>query len=277
MRALLLCAAVVASAPAATAGADTYAGEPRAEGFWRRLDIKVLRNPGFRVGYSELRRQPLWVAYRAEAAGTRPLGPRPEKFAVDPRVWREVSSRDYWHSGYDRGHLAPNYLIGKLYGREAQRATFLMSNISPQSQRLNKLVWQRLEEAEADVVAPRAGELWVLAGPVFSAAPRRLASGIPIPDAFYRIWLDVADAGDPRVLAFIVPQEVCGTEPLSQYLASVDEVERRTRLDFFHELEDGLEAAIEAALQPQDWSLSRYDRKPPRYADKFGPLNCDIR
>ena len=39
---------------------------------------------------------------------------------------------------------------------------------------------------------------------------------------------------------------VCGIEPLGRYLASVDDVERQTGLDFFHELADAQEQALEA-------------------------------
>ena len=254
------------SAGAAGPG-ETYGGLPRGQ------DLQVLSNPGFLVGYSASRRQPLWVGYRAESLKGRRLGKRPERFEPDPRVAPAVAETDYRGSGYTRGHLAPNYLIGKLYGRAAQHATFLMTNVSPQRRELNELVWQRLEEAEADLVAPRAIELWVIAGPLFGARPAVLKSGVPVPEAFYRIWLDL-EQGEPRALAFVVPQDVCGTEPLSQFLASIDDIERRTGLDFFAELADAQEAALEGARSTDGWRLDRFDRRPPRYAGKFGTLQC---
>jgi endonuclease G, mitochondrial len=236
--------------------------------------VQVLRNPGFVVGYSAARRQPLWVGYRAESMKGRRIGKRPEHFEPDPRVAEAVQEWDYKGSGYTRGHLAPNYLIGRLYGRAAQHATFLTSNISPQRRRLNELVWQRLEEAEADVVAPRAIQLWVMTGPLFDPQPRKLRTGIAVPTAFYRIWLDV-EQGVPQALAFIVPQDVCGSEPLSRYVASVDEVERRSGLDFFAELADAREQSLEGAGAAGGWRLERFDRRPPRYAGNFKDMQCD--
>ena len=235
---------------------------------------QVLPNPGFVVGYSAERRQPVWVAYRAESLKGRRARKRPEHFEADPRVANAVGEWDYKRSGYQRGHLAPSYLIGRLYGRAAQHATFLMSNISPQQPRLNELAWQRLEEAEADVIAPHAVQVWVTVGPVFGADAPRLKSGVAVPQAFFRIWLDV-DQGAPRALAFIVPQDVCGTEPLSRFLTSVDEVERRTGLDFFHELADAPEAALERGGGTDGWRFERIDRRPPRYADKHDLSVCD--
>jgi endonuclease G len=253
------------------AAAQTYAGEPRAQ---PAVAVQVLRNPGFDVGYSDKRRQALWVAFRAASLkGSRKLAARPP-FDADARTRARVSTFDYQGSRYDRGHLAPQYLIGKLYGRDAQRATFLMSNIAPQSRRLNQLVWQRLEEAEADIVAPRAGELWVVTGPVFGSNPARLKSGIEVPQAFYRIWLDLREGGAPAVLGFVVPQEVCGTEPLEHYLASVDDIELQTGLDFFHELDDAREHAVEGGRSTEGWRLWRFNQLPPRYADKFDLEAC---
>ena len=97
------------------------------------------------------RAAPLWVGYvaRDPAAGT--PHERPDSFAVDAPQGTGIDGDAYRGSGYDRGHLAPNYLISRAYGREAQRASFRMSNIVPQLPRHNQLLWQRLEEIEAEI------------------------------------------------------------------------------------------------------------------------------
>lgn len=250
--------------------ADVTGGLPRAESWWVRLTTHTLQNPGFAVGYSEWRRNPLWVAYRATPI--RHQGPvtRPDHFNQDARTLVRVSADDYRGSDYDRGHLAPNYLISRLYGKDAQQATFLMSNISPQSRRLNQLLWQRLEEAEADVVAPRLGELWVITGPIFDA-PQALASGVEVPTAFYRIWFD---ARAQRALGFSVPQTVCGDEPLSDFLVSVDAIEQQTGLDFFHAYDDAVESSFESRPDAAHWNVARFAQAPARYASKFRGPKC---
>ncbi len=252
---------------------DVYGGLPRAESFWTRLSTHTLQNPGFVIGYSEWRRAPLWVAFRAAAIQDRGDKPRPGHFSQDERTLFEVDSEDYRRSGYDRGHLAPNYLISRLYGRKAQRATFLMSNIAPQTRRLNQLLWQRIEEAEADLVAPRIGELWVITGPVYGDG-KRLASGVEVPVAFFRIWLD---ASTKTALAFVVPQTVCGDEPLTEFLTRVDEIEQKTGLDFFVDMEDAEEDSMESSLAAEHWQVDRFARLPARYADNFRGHACERR
>jgi len=243
---------------------DVHAGLPQPQDWRLRLSLHVLRNPGFTVGYSEWHRAPAWVAFRASSRFAERGSRRLEDFSVDRRTLVRVSSGDYRGSGYDRGHLAPNYLIARLYGAAAQRATFLMSNVAPQTPRLNQLLWQRLEEAEADVIAPLAHELWIITGPVFGGA--RLPSGVSLPAAYWRIWLDLEPL---RALAFMVPQDVCGDEPLDRYAVSVDAVEAATGLDFFAAMEDAAEARLEGALEPRPWKLESFARQPARYADKF--------
>lgn len=253
-----------------TESADVYGGLPHVQDRWLRYATHSLQNPGFVVGYNEWYRLPLWVAFRARPVGSGSSGPRPEGFEVDARTLVRVSAADYRRGDYDRGHMAPNYLISRLYGRDAQRATFYMSNIAPQTQRLNQLLWQRLEEAEADVVAPRMQELWVITGPVLGAAPLRLDSGVAIPEAYYRIWLDETEDGSLRAIAFVVPQDVRGDEPLDRYAVTVQDVEDRTGLDFFPDLEDGVEERMENVAMPSYWQMARYANAPARYAGKRG-------
>lgn len=246
------------------AHAFSYAGLPRATDWAPSHHLRVFHNAGHLVGYSEWRRNPLWVSYRLDDRERR-VGPRPERFRADPRSWVRVGGDALRGSGYTRGHLAPNYAIARVHGRDAQLDTFRMSNISPQSVALNTKLWQRIEEAEIDRVVPRVGTLWVVAGPVFGADPRVLPSGVEVPERFYKIWLAESAKGPPRVLAFLVPQEVRGDEDLRRFIVSVDEVEALTGLDFFHKIEDEVEDRIEAQVARGAFAIDDYARLPPRY------------
>src|SRR5699024_10182060 len=183
-------------------------------------------------------------------------------FRPDPRVAHGASRRVYRGPQYDRGHLAPNYAMAQLYGRSAQRAAFYFSNIAPQTQRLNQLDWQRLEEIEIDKMAPRLGELWITVGPIYASED----SAVPV--AFFRIWQDRTAAGRWRFMAFRVPQDVRGDERLSRYLVSVDEVERATGVDFFSGLPDVREQSLEAVVaNARRWGFAAYACMPARYRD----------
>ena len=248
---------------------ESYAGLPRAQALqpwpWAQHWFHVIDPPGFVLGYSERWRNPLWVGYRLDDRREGPPGSRPDHFVIDRWTLARVSSDDYSRSGFNRGHMAPNYAMSRFHGRAAQLASFRMSNIVPQRPALNQKLWQRLEEIEADVYAALPGPLWVMMGPVFTESPRRLPSGVAIPEAFFRIWLRETPQGEIQALAFLVPMDVSGYEPLDRYLVPVDAVEEITGLDFFHRLPEAREDALESAVTPQDWRFSRHAHKPPRY------------
>lgn len=231
--------------------------------------FRILRNDGFILGYSDLRGNPLWVEYAlTPLPENEPSLKRPNRFETDWRSINRVSHDSYQQSGYDRGHMAPNYAISRLYGKEGQVDSFLMTNISPQKSKLNQRVWQRLEEIEIQHFVKRFGKVWVITGPVFNGTIERLKSDwtVEIPDAFYKIYIAKPNPNaHPIALGFVIPQTVKGKEPLMQFVTSVDHIEAQTGLDFFPELDDKVEDAVEAKVDPSIWNLPALSKLPPRY------------
>ena len=228
-----------------------YAGIPKATSALPH-PLLVLTNIGYVVGYDDARKDPVWVCYRLFKVSNVTPPPRPKQFVVDSRTTARVASKDYTGSGYDRGHCAPNRAIGICYKEQAQLETFLMSNIHPQKGPLNQRIWERLEEKEIIDYAQRLQEIWVITGGVYGEHPGKLASGVEIPDACYKILVDVENQ-KPRVLAFVMPQTVKGDEAFEPFLVSVDDIEKKTGLDFMSELPDELEDVIEAGKIERMW------------------------
>src|SRR5439155_25109146 len=133
-------------------------------------DFEVLANEDFTVGYSETRKDPLWVAYHLFRVNNPQRDARPS-FHTDTRTQARVATRCYVNSGFDRGHNAPNYAIDTRYGADAQNDTFLMSNISPQAPCLNEETWEAFEKVEANDYANAFGNIWTITGPIFDAQP----------------------------------------------------------------------------------------------------------
>ncbi|SES23216.1 endonuclease G [Vreelandella subterranea] len=245
----------------------TWQGVPTWEALSFTSFHRVLRNDGFLVGWSDVRVNPLWVSYQVTAVDDTRIGSRPD-FRPDWRTLWPVGTDSYSGSGYDRGHLAPNYAIAAVHGRSAQLDTFYMSNMTPQRPNLNRQLWQRLEEAVMDHFAPRFDRLQIITGPIF---PERFMDNVfnrvglvEVPEAFYKIIVAPHDEA-PLALAFIMPQDVRGNEPLDDYLVSIDDIEARTGLDFFHELNDNVESVLESEIRTGGWALEEVAKKPGRY------------
>jgi len=213
--------------------------------------LRILKNTGYAVGYSDARGNPLWAAYGVSDRPVTEVPPRPEKFVVDRRTVARVTSAAYTGSGYDRGHLAPNYAIALHHGARAQEETFLMSNIIPQRHGLNAGLWKKLEQRIARNYPARFGEVWVLAGPIFGRNPQRLREDVEVPEACYMILVD-ENAGRLRTLAFIFPQQPL-SDDLADYLTTIDEIEARTGLDFFGALPAATQHALESTKASRVW------------------------
>lgn len=229
-----------------------YGGAPEYEGI-PAMPLRLLRNRGYVVGYNDGGAYPAWVAYHVKDLGKLPVPPpRPDNFEMDSRTVSRISPEDYTGSGYDRGHLAPNYVIATQFGEEAQRETFLMSNIMPQRHALNAGLWKELELKIATSYPARYSEVWVFAGPIFGDHLVKLHNRVPVPDAFFMIVVDEQD-GKLRTLAFVVPQEVEANSDPNAFLTTVADIQQRTHLNFFEELDDASEAEVEKRAAKHVW------------------------
>ncbi len=231
-------------------GADryTFAGVPVSAS-----PVKLLKNQGYMVGYDETMRNPAWVAYRLERSERTEMAERPDSFAVDRRTRARVDHYDYSNSGYDRGHMAPNYAIDRVFGEGAQQETFLMSNIVPQKPELNQGPWKDLEQTIANRYLRDYQEVWVMTGPIYREPIQHLSTGVAIPAAFFKIIVDVVEPTGVRAIGVILPQDVHESDKMSSYLVSIDAIEAATGMDFLSLLDDSSEAALEANLPNRLW------------------------
>jgi endonuclease G len=227
-------------------------GLPHPAGFSHGT-IRALMNSAYVVGYSETLGSPVWAAYRIQDRDRlQPPPPRPESFEVDARTMARISPEAFRKSHYDRGHLAPNFAIATRFGEVAQRETFLMSNVVPQSHALNAGLWKELEQRIATNYPARYGEVWVFCGPIFPRRPARLARRVAIPERFFMIILDEIE-GRLRAQAFVFPQDPVMSAPLAFFGSSIDEIEQLTGLDFLGEFDPEAVAPLEAKVTRTAW------------------------
>ncbi len=226
-----------------------FGGMPRST-----VDLRVLQNQAYLVGYDESRRNPAWVAYRLYQVSHHNAPERPEGFRPDPRTRRPVRSEDYTSSGFDRGHMAPSFGIGLCHGPEAQVETFLMTNVAPQTPELNRGIWNRLEQRIARRISQRFEEVWIVCGPIYAdiESQETLSGGVVVPDAFYKIVVDQTNEGI-RALAFIIPQNPDPDKRKHEYLVSIRTIEQKTGLNFFSALPSEAEELLETTVNRRVW------------------------
>ena len=240
-------------------GEVLFAGAPKRTGFPAPNDIRILDRGEFVVGWSDKLRHPVWCAYHVTKDAKHESGKRPG-FIKDRSTDRCPAATAYERTGYDRGHMVPNYAIATRYGEDMQKRTFLMSNISPQTPALNRGVWRQVEHRIADLWTARYGEIWVIVGCISGNRFGETLSGtdIDVPGKFYQIV--VAQEGyDIRAFAVLFDQEVGWDAWPTRHLVTIDEVEELSGLDFLPDLPTFIQEPLEAELPSRLWPIRKWD------------------
>lgn len=202
-----------------------------------------------------------WVAYRLtpqEVWGSLDLERRwrSDPWLADAETLETGAEDDYEGAfqdrDYDRGHLAPlATFAGSVYASQ----TNYLSNIVPQKKGLNRGPWRILEEKVREQVE-KGRVIWVMTGPLYERDMPPLPNADEphkVPSGYWKIILR-QDPQQLRVAAFILDQDTSGNADLVEHVVSVDEVERRSRLDFLWELPDVTEDSLER-IQDGNWIL----------------------
>lgn len=218
-------------------------------------DAQLLHYPGFDVMYSNMHRQPYYVAWALtpEHAGATDVE-RSNNFRPDENVQNPAELSDYRRSGFDRGHMAP---AGDFkYDIVAQEATFLLSNISPQHHDLNTRAWKNVEE-QCRKWALRDSTIYIISGPVLNDYLTETIgkNKVTVPARFFKVVL-APYANPPRAIGFLMPnRKVDGG--VQSTVMSVDQIEQITGYDFFSALPDEIENEIEAAAAYHVWQTKQ--------------------
>lgn len=217
---------------------------------------------GFQLCYEETYEQPMFVSYHLTKANINAADlkrPGTSAFKADPAITTGSAERsDYTASDssgahYSRGHLAPNDDMN--YSAQTQTECFLLSNMSPQEQNyFNGGIWLKAEDAVRDL-GKYHDDTYVVTGPILDRTDFKTigANKVAVPNDFYKIAVFCDDGKIVDAFAVIMSQtnkvqaKAAGLEfNDARFITSIDEIEKRTGLDFFPTLKDDVENALEA-------------------------------
>ena len=164
-------------------------------------DEIIISRKQYVLSYNKTRREPNWVAWKIEESDFGSSGRSP--FIVDteledylgklPNPLPAVKPTDYQGSCFDRGHQAPSG--DRTLSTEDNQATFVMSNMIPQTAYLNRVIWEHLEAHSRDLVH-QGKILYVVAGPVYDQDYGAIGPNhdIPVPSKDFKL-IFVLEAG----------------------------------------------------------------------------------
>jgi len=135
----------------------------------------IISRSQYVISYNKVRRNPNWVAWRVDSSVLGSVG-RSNNFNQDdelekylekssPEVAQAVKPSEYFGSCYDRGHQAPS--ADRSETPRDNEATFVMSNMLPQTAYLNRVVWMHLEHYTRELIRKEGKTVYVIAGPIY--------------------------------------------------------------------------------------------------------------
>ncbi|PSL46032.1 endonuclease G [Chitinophaga niastensis] len=197
----------------------------------------------YKLSYNRDKCTPNWVCWHVCA---RDLGnmSRANDFRPDadlPESWYQVTQSSYIGSGFDRGHNCPSG--DRTATRDANEATFLMTNMIPQAPYHNQHLWKNLEDYTRELVRD-GNEVYVIMGSYGSGGVGRngLAKkidddNINVPDHIWKVLVILPDGNNDlqriskntRIIAVNTPNKNDVNTHWTAYLTSIEEIEKVTK------------------------------------------------
>lgn len=204
--------------------------------------------------YDRRTRNPSWVAeHITRESLSQSNGDRKHSYFSEdvdiPEKFR-AKLKDYFRSGYDRGHQVP--AADAQWSQEAMDATFALSNMCPQvGDGFNRDYWAHFERFCRRLTVPYPS-VRIVTGPLY--LPKRdpldgkwrvnyevigNPPNVAVPTHFFKVVFgeDGRVGGNVAVAAFVLPNaRIANDKPLSDFEVPLEAVERASGLDFAEKL-----------------------------------------
>ncbi|MFN2531820.1 MAG: DNA/RNA non-specific endonuclease [Pyrinomonadaceae bacterium] len=227
----------------------------------------LMVKPTYSLSYNRSAGTPNWVSWHLDTSWFGSLA-RVDTFRPDPAVppdWYRVQATDYFTTGFDRGHMTPNADRDNENRIPINQETYLMTNMVPQAPDNNQGPWANFENYLRGQLNGNANEMYIVSGPLgvggtgTNGFQSTIAGGnITVPAFTWKVVLLLPKGTDDisrvtaatRTIAVMMPNKqgirTSNPDDWMTYLTTVDAVEEATGYEFFSNVPDAIENAIEA-------------------------------
>jgi endonuclease G len=222
----------------------------------------LMRKDQYALSYSRDRGIPNWVSWHLFASdiGT---APRQDDYREDntlPDGWYRVQDASYSGSGFDRGHNTPSG--DRTSSVAANSSTFLMTNMIPQAQFHNQIVWGGMEDSLRQLVS-QGNEVYIIMGSYGMGGTgnggfKTTIDGgkVTVPASIWKIAIVLPNGNsdsarvtvNTRVIAVNVPNTNTLLSNWKNYRTSVDAIEAVTGYNLISKLPTSLQAVLESRV-----------------------------
>jgi endonuclease G len=126
--------------------------------------------------------------------------------------------------------------------------------MEPQLHELNAGPWEKFEKYERERAARPGAVLYIVAGGIFSSPFPTIGQGVAVPAANFKIVVVLSEGeratdvnAQTEVLSVLMPNQAgVGEHDWTEFLTSVDAIERATGYDFLNAVPEPVQRVIEA-------------------------------
>ena len=217
-----------------------------------------------------------WTCYTLNADNSQGDSGRNNDFKPDEEAAVSPQPEDYNKSGYSQGHLCPS--ADRQCTIEQNQQTFFLTNMQPQWQKHNEGLWKNLEDlvrnyvVKANTTQSSCDTLYVVKAATITDKvtigdeqvdgiyAAKCNNKLIVPKYFYMALLHYNKASNSyKAIAFWTLHQDAkdSNKKYGDYAISIDELEKRTGIDFFCNLPDEIEEVVEAECDLNFWKLTK--------------------
>ena len=233
-------------------------------------DDFIIHRPQYTTSFNGPRGIPNWVAYDLNGTDISSGQDRCNCFTFDPELiaagFTRYTTADYTGAGafagygIDRGHMTRSF--DRTAGTLDNARTFYFSNVVPQAADLNQGPWANFENYLGDLATLQNKEVYIYVGPAGSIGTLKDEGKITIPKYTWKIALvlprgaglaDVHDYRDVQQVIAVVMPNIAGVRNVdwaTNYVVTVDSVERLTHYKFLSALDARTQRALKTNTKP---------------------------
>lgn len=222
----------------------------------------LMVKPQYCLSYSNTKHTPNWTSWHVYS-GDLGSAARQDDFRPDatlPTGWYQVVASEYSGSGFDRGHMCPSADRTSTVANNS--ATFLMTNMIPQSPNNNQIPWANLENYTRSLVTA-GNEVYIISGPAGQGGTgsagykTTVGNGVVVPAQTWKIIVVLPNGnGDlsrittsTRVIAILMANnQTVSSQAWGYYRVSVDAIEALTGYNFLSNVPLAIQNTLEAKV-----------------------------